>query len=116
MQKLNGGALEHRAKKWNRFFAMSDAKAECCIARKSGNRFFAMSDAKAECCIAQKRWEPVFRHERCESGNVASREKVGTGLGCYALTALVAWSSRPGRSEEHTSQLQSLHRITYARL
>src|SRR3546814_2628410 len=31
-----------------------------------------------------------------------------------ALTILPGWANQPGRSEEHTSELQSLMRISYA--
>src|SRR3546814_3405876 len=52
---------------------------------------------------------PVVRHGRRK---ILSRHKVGT-VWCAAATDTGSLNA-PGRSEEHTSELQSLMRISYA--
>src|SRR3546814_9940392 len=100
------------------------------------------SDSSRRTCARERRWEitlsAVFRKRKCPPRDVteaahdlASRERVTTAIdprdrtpsGAYSMhwrfemKAIVVKdpaAGTAGRSEEHTSELQSLMRISYA--
>src|SRR3546814_5234527 len=53
-------------------------------------------------------------HFRCRSGRRLSIHGSGTDGGCPGGASGMAGKEKPERSEEHTSELQSLMRISYA--
>src|SRR3546814_5131975 len=57
----------------------------------------------------------AWREASCANSSVRPTGSAsGTAIPRLSNVALIAWASRSVRSEEHTSELQSLMRISYA--
>src|SRR3546814_10881483 len=68
-----------------------------------------------------KKWEPIFREQRCDNKELEQVTCVGFNAACskagrhsVQVEPKMVVSRDPKRSEEHTSELQSLMRISYA--
>src|SRR3546814_9979603 len=64
-------------------------------------------------CLAAFGYSPSFGFDRCSRSSRFIRKTNNLNIGCFVRECLYPCSVR-GRSEEHTSELQSLMRISYA--
>src|SRR3546814_5162816 len=106
---------------------ISDCSADVCSSDLPGSK-------KACWIFARKFWQyrqrgrpyhsrcPLNRHTRRRQGNhgnnhgnsVTSRKRARSARQAATFAAIASDPPQPGRSEEHTSELQSLMRISYA--